>query len=149
MYIFTISDNKKFMNQLLKNDLFDTFLVREIILYTNIKYIIDGTLNKDFYVSENLPAAPYMSWEFLRPKIHFLLANKDVPSYFKIIFSTTKENTEQISDQAQTFFLNIIYKDNITTITTSWTPKTFTLDKTPEQEWDKKMEKFLCKWNFI
>ncbi len=49
MEIFNISNKKTFMAQLLKGNLFDSFEVREIILHTKFKCIIDGKYNLLFF----------------------------------------------------------------------------------------------------
>lgn len=146
---FLIVENDKFMDTLFKNSLFDSFLTQEITLYTDIKYKIDGTLHKNFHVNDNVPAAPFMSWKFLRNKIIHLFSQTDEVQYLEIIFLTTKEKTEQISTDAKSFILNIMYENKAFILTSAWSPKIFTMDKSAEIEWDAKIERSLLQYNFI
>ncbi len=94
-------------------------------------------------------ASEFISWENLRPMIYQLMSGKKLPSYFKIVLSTNEEKTKSLSTEASTFFLNIIYKDNVITCSTACAYATFTMDKTGEQLWDNKMQKFLLSYDFI
>ncbi|OON96366.1 MAG: hypothetical protein ATN31_09765 [Candidatus Epulonipiscioides saccharophilum] len=149
MQKFKILNSNRFMNVLLRDSLFHTFLVREMTLYSDVKYKIDGTIHEDFYVSKDLPAAPFMSWAFLQPKIISLLVNNQIPSYMKIGFVTSPSKTAEISNEANGFILNVLYEKNEFFLNTAWNPKEFTLDKSIEASWDNKIEQFLSKYTFI
>ena len=150
MQSYTIVDKKKFMHSLLKGDLFDSFLLREALLTTRCKIIIDGERNIDFYDPElDTDLTPYMTWKEIQPSVYQLIAGHKLPTYFKIIFATNDEKTSAISTDVSTFFLNITIKDNNLTCSTGVAYKTFSLDKSPETTWDKKIERFLLKYAFI
>lgn len=138
------------MNKLIKSDLFDSFLIREAVVHTSFKSILDGHRNMDFYnTDEKEGLSPYLTWGEMRPYIyHIILGNKS-PSYFKIILSTNRSKTEAISDQVDTFFVNITFKSSEITVSTGVAYKTFTLDKSPESIWDNKIKNFLFKYNFL
>ena len=138
------------MNKLIKSDLFDSFLIREAVIHTSFKSILDGHRNIDFYnTDEQEGLSPYLTWGEMRPYIyHIILGNKS-PSYFKIILSTSRPKTEAISDQVDTFFINITFKSSEITVSTGVAYKTFTLDKSPESIWDNKIKNFLFKYNFL
>ncbi|OOB77122.1 MAG: hypothetical protein BEN18_11325 [Epulopiscium sp. Nuni2H_MBin001] len=140
MQIYNISNNKLFMKELLKSSLFDSFLVKEVIICTNIKYIIEGNIKaKDKYIL----------WAEIRQQVYYLMSNSELISYFKIIFLASSSKTILISDEVTSFLLNISYKDEDITITTGCNYDKFTKDLLGEKEWDKKIEKFLCRYNFI
>ncbi|MGL4346441.1 MAG: DUF5721 family protein [Cellulosilyticaceae bacterium] len=150
MEIFEIAHKKEFMAKLLKSDLFDTFQVREIILHTSFKSILDGKTNTDFYDTDEQEHLPeYLNWQHMRPYVYQLIAGSKQPSYMKIVFATTPEKTAQISEIASTFFLNITYKDHEMSCSTGIAYKTFTLDKSDEKTWDDRMKRFLLKYDFI
>lgn len=150
MEVFHISNKKDFMSKLLKSDLFDTFQVREVIVHTAFKSILDGKTNKDFFDSELTPDLPeYLGWKDMRPYVYQLIMGSKQPTYFKIIFSTTPEKTSQISQIASTFFLNITYKDGEMSCNTGVAYHTFTLDKSDENLWDEKIKRFLMKYDFM
>lgn len=138
------------MNKLLKADLFDSFEVRECIVHTSFKAIIDGKRNHDFYSTEELEElSSYLSWQELRPHAYQMIIGAKSPTYFKIILSTNKQKTSSISGEVDTCFLNITFKDNQITCSSGVSYKTFTLDKTPETLWDDKIKNFLFKYEFL
>ena len=52
MIALQITDIGSFMNHLLKNGLFDHFLLQEATITQAVTYTIDGTVNSDFYEPE-------------------------------------------------------------------------------------------------
>lgn len=150
MVTHPVINNNLFMSYLLKQELFDRFQVREVTLHTSYKTHIDGKRNVDFYDGDELDGmGEYLSWSELRPHMLELIKGSKSPSYFKIILSTSPEQTQQISDAASTFFLNITFKDRIISCITGTAYASFSLDKTPEQTWDKKMTEFLISHSLI
>ncbi|MEG0085320.1 MAG: DUF5721 family protein, partial [Niameybacter sp.] len=132
------------MNKLIKSDLFDSFLIREAILHTAFKSILDGHRNMEFYNSdEREDLSDYLTWGEIRPYIYQIIIGSKSPSYFKIILSTNKQKTEAISDLVDTCFINITFKASEITVSTGIAYKTFTLDKSPETIWDTKIKNFL------
>lgn len=150
MEIFEIAQKKAFMAKLLKSDLFDTFQVREVIIHTSFKSILEGKINPDFFDSDQRELLPeYLNWQQMRPYVYQLIAGSKQPSYMKIVFATTPEKTAQISSVASTFFLNITYKELEMSCSTGVAYQTFTLDKSDEKVWDERMKKFLLKYDFL
>lgn len=150
MQTYSIEDKKLLMAKLLKSDLFDTFEVREVILHMRFKIFLEGVRNQDFYDSEaDTFLSKYVSWGEMRKNIYELMQGHHLPSYFKIVLSTTSEKTISISEEVSCFFLNFTFKDNMLICTTGTAYKNFTLDKTPEMIWDKKIEQFFFQYHFI
>ncbi|NLI90252.1 MAG: hypothetical protein GX366_07595 [Epulopiscium sp.] len=144
MVSLSITNNNLFMNQLLKNTLFDKFQVREVTLHTSYKIHLDGSRNQDFYNDEELEnLSKYLSWSELRPSIFELIKGNKTPTYFKIVLSTSPEYTQKISNEVSTFFLNITFKEGQTTCVTGTAYSSFSLDKSPEKTWDDKITQFL------
>ncbi|OON96659.1 MAG: hypothetical protein ATN36_05215 [Epulopiscium sp. Nele67-Bin005] len=150
MESFCIDDNKIFMAKLLKGECFDEFEVREIVLHTAVKSIIEGKRNLEFFERDNRESlSEFISWQELKPYVYSLVAGKTLPTFFKIIFSTSPSKTLEISTEVSAFMLNITYKDNEIICTTGCAYKTFLLDKTPEQLWDNQVKNFLFEQKFI
>lgn len=138
------------MNKLLKADLFDNFLVREVVMHTAFKSILDGHRNIDFYNSDEQEGlSEYLTWGELRPYVYHFFTGTKSPSYFKIILCTNTKKTIAISDQVDTFFINITFKNAEIQVSTGVAYKTFTLDKFPEKIWDEKIKQFLFKYEFL
>lgn len=136
------------MNKLLKSELFDSFELREAVLHTSFKAVIDGVRNKDFFDSDE-PLPHYLSWQEVRTYIYGLMTGAKSPSYFKIVLATTQQKAQAISPDVETCFINLIFKDNQMTCTTGVAYKTFSLDKSPDHIWDEKMKQFLFKYEFL
>lgn len=148
MDLYTLTDKKHFMTQLIKSDLFDSFELREGVVHTLFKTIIDGKRNPDFFPTDE-PRSSYLQWGEVRSYMYHLLAGQKPPTYFKLILSTSKAKTEALSTELDTCFLNITFKDNLITCSTGVAYHTFSLDKTPEKIWDERIKKFLLQYNFI
>lgn len=138
------------MSSLLKRDLFDHLEVREVTLHTFYKLHIDGKRNMDFYLEDEIEGlSEYISWSEMKDYVFELIKGKKSPTYLKVVLSTTQHQTQDISLDASTFFLNIVYKDEAIQCTTGTAYTTFTLDKTPEKAWDDQMTQFLISHNLI
>lgn len=153
MQAFDITNRKEFMTKLLKSDLFESFEVREVVSHTAFKLVIDGKRNKEYFNDiQNDPDtiySDYLSWAEMRKHVYELMQGHTLPTYFKIILSTKAEKTVQLSSDASTFYLNIIFKDNQITCNTGTAYKSFTLDKSADQIWDERIKQFLFKYQFI
>ncbi len=138
MQLFDITNNKAFMASLLKTELFDDFEVREVAIHTTIKHTIDGTKDDG-----------HISWGELRPLVYTIISGKQSPQFLKIVMSTNSLDTTEVPEDISTFFVNIVYKENVTTITTGCAYAKFTLDKSYESIWDKHIQTLLISNNFI
>lgn len=138
------------MNKLLKSELFDNFIFREAVMHTAFKSVLDGHRNKDFYnTDEQEDLSEYLNWGEVRPYIYHIVIGTKSPSYFKIILSTNIAKTTAISNEVDTFFVNITFKNGDIQVNTGVAYKTFTLDKSPEKIWDEKIKQFLFKYDFL
>lgn len=150
MQAYDISNNKEFMAKLLKSDLFDNFEVREVILHTAFKMILEGMRNQDYFDTQNeITMDLYLTWGEMRKYIYELMQGSKLPTYFKIILATNSEKTSLLSQDASTFYLNIQFKENHITCSTGTSYKLFTLDKSADKIWDKQIEEFLFHHHFI
>lgn len=159
MTAFTISDIKQFMNRLLGSPLFDNFLLSEAMIQTGVTYQIDGSLQKSFYSEDQLAELgiaddPFVPFSLVRGNCFDLIKGKNVPLAFRFVFLLSPENMAntiqhshssfQVSDVSG-MFINLNYKNGKLTCTTGISYKTFSLDKSLEQEWDGLVEKFFKK----
>ncbi len=153
MQSFDISNRKDFMASLLRTDLFDAFEVREILTHTAFKTIVDGRRNAPYFedIDEDMRKhlSEYLTWGEMRHYVYALIKGTKLPTYFKFVLSTNLEKTAALSLDASTFYLNITFKDNQTTCSTGVAYKNFTMDKSADALWDKKIQDFLFKHQFI
>lgn len=150
MESYTISNKKEFMAKFLKSDLFDLFEVREIILHTAFKMILDGKRNKDYFCeTDETAASDYLTWHEMRKYVYELIQGNKPPSYFKIVLSADSQKTSSLSEDVSTFYLNVQFKDNVITCSTGSSYKNFTLDQSADKIWDKSISDFLFQHHFI
>lgn len=153
MQSFDITNRKEFMSKLLKSDLFDSFEVREVAIHVSFKMILDGKRNTDYFQDINEDPekvySTYLTWGEVRKHVYELMQGTKLPTYFKIILSTSREKTHQISPDVSTFYLNITFKNNQTTCTTGTAYSVFTLDQSADHLWDERIKDFLFKYQFI
>lgn len=159
MISLQIVDIKNFMNQLLISDTFDHFLLSEAVIKTNVSYTIDGHLNKEFYTADelemeqlaSLPAAPFSQ---LRPVCFHLIKGKKTPLSFHFTFQLSPANQENTvksvgsslsPSDVSAMFLHVRYQNNVLTCSTGISYRTFSLDRTLEQEYDSLMQRFFHK----
>lgn len=165
MRLTKITNVKQFMNKLLIENAFDSFLVSEATIKTFNSFVIDGHINEGFYSSseidelkeaaslENRIYSEKLSrWGKLKPLALSLMKGKKTPLFFKISFYLAEENINKLLSNANTSItandiegLSLIakYSDGELYVTSSVTLKIFSLDKSLEKIWDDMVIKFL------
>ena len=150
MQSYDISNKKEFMLKLLKSDLFDNFEVREVILHTAFKMVLDGKRNKDYFnISDETSYSLYLTWGEIRKYVYELIQGIKSPTYFKIVLATNDEKTSTLSPDASAFYLNIIFKENLMICSTGTSYKTFMLDQSADKLWESHIKDFLFHYHFI
>ncbi len=159
MTAFEISDIKQFMNRLLGSSLFDNFLLSEAMIQTGVTYQIDGTLQRIFYTEDQLEElgitnSTYVPFSLVRSNCFDLIKGKNVPLAFRFVFLLSPENMANTIEHSHSsfssndisgMFINLNYRGGKLTCTTGISYKTFSMDKSLEQEWDMLVEKFFKK----
>ncbi|MCI7321808.1 MAG: DUF5721 family protein [Lachnospiraceae bacterium] len=161
MQALELTDVKSFMNQFLKSDVFDHFLLQEAVITSAASFVIDGRINKGFY-SENeleelsLTDKTFLPFGMLRNNFFDLIKGKKTPSSFKFILLLSPENLRRtLNSISGSFtenditgvFLNIRYQNQLLTLTTGISYRIFTPDKTLDNEWDRLVRQFLKQHN--
>lgn len=160
MIALKLTDVKTFMNQLLRSEIFDHFLLSEASILQDAAITIDGHLNPDFYTSEELEEkglsdAKILPYSMLRPTCYQLIRGKKTPVSFRFVLMLSEENmANTLSRSASGFtpndingiFLNIMFKNGQLTLTTGISYRTFASNHTLDHEWDSMIQKFLSKY---
>ncbi len=151
MVALQISEVGTLLNQMLKGDLFDHFLLREASVSQAFTAAIDGALCPGFYSEEEcrelgLTGLSYIPFARVKPLCLDLIKGSRKPDSFRFVFLLSPENqaatiarsgtafrTEDISG----LFLNLTYKNEALICTTGISYRTFTMDKSLEREWDR------------
>lgn len=151
MIALQFADIKDFMNKLLCTDLFDHFLLQEAVISTYVTHTIDGRLNPDFFSPEDAPydlirQTAISPFSLLRPVCLQLMKGNRTPLGFRFVFQLSPENQRRTIEKSGSsfrteditgMFLNLKYQDQKLTCTTGISYRTFSMDKSLEQEWDR------------
>lgn len=155
MLTYSITDIKKFMNLLLKEQAFDGLLLREAKLTTSSYYEIDGSLQREFFDTEELAALPstkYISWAVQKPILFAMMKGRHLPLRFRIVLALPDSGIEQLltkadcsipASQVTGLFLNIIYENHELMLTTGTSLSIFTMDKSVDELWEGYIREFL------
>lgn len=157
MQALELTDVKNFMNQFLKSDIFDHFLVQEAVITSAASYVIDGRINKGFYSETELQELgltdkKFLPFGMLRGNFFDLIKGKKTPSSFKFILLLSPDNLKRTLDSISSsfsenditgVFLNIKYQNQLLTLTTGISYRIFSTDKTLDGEWDRLVRQFL------
>ncbi len=157
MKAFYMKDQKHFMNQLLKSDLFDHFLLAEATIHGAVSYQIDGHVNRDFYDAEELAGitadgSEYLPFSYLRPVFFELIRGRHTPLYLKFVFLLSPSNAKKTicssntgfgPDDISGIFLNLTFRDGQMVLTTGVSYRTFTADHSFDAAWDTLAARFL------
>lgn len=149
MISLKLTNRKMFMKHLLLTETFDHFLFIEGEITTFNTFTIDGYLHKDFF--EEDPPLSFSFWKHLREFCFSIIKGKRTPLQFKFVFSLSPENIAKLISQnelnfhpqdVQGLYLNLRFNGTDLQCITGTSLKTFTLDKSLEQAWDKMVQKF-------
>lgn len=151
MITLQLVDVKDFMNKLLCTELLDHFLLPEAAISTGVNYNIDGHLNPEFYSPEDeaydlIKQTAIAPFSLLRPTCFQLIKGPHTPLAFKFVFQLSPENQRRTIEKSGTgfraeditgMFLNLRFSERKLTCTTGISYRTFSMDKSLEQEWDR------------
>ena len=156
MIAVKVMKQKNFMAKLLTSELFDNFLVEEVVIDTYNTFSIDGRIHKEFYKNANeeddaCPREEFSKWEKIRPICLSLIKGRQTPLGFKFILrlsdeqktSLFKELDSDISLDQVSFGINIKFLQGEVMVTTGVNYNIFTLDKEAEKAWDNYVPSFL------
>lgn len=151
MIALKLTNRKLFMKHLLLTETFNHFLFIEGEITTFSKFSIDGYLQKSFFEDTEQPNVEFSFWKQIRDYCFSIIKGKQTPLNFKFIFSLSPENTARLITQnqldfhpedVQGLYLNIRFDGTDLLCITGTSLKTFSMDRSLEQAWDKMVQKF-------
>ncbi len=155
MISFHISEIKPFMAKLLTNTVFDNYILKELEIQTFTTFHISGKFNEDFFSKEELEergSSRVVTWSELRGIAFSMIKGNKTPLAMKLIFQLPQDESEELvrslggklrPEEVGGLYLNIRFEKGELRIISGTAIKTFTMDKTLEQEWDSKVRSFL------
>ncbi|MDD3173912.1 MAG: DUF5721 family protein [Herbinix sp.] len=155
MISLNVTEVKPFMAKLLTNTTFDSFLLREMELATFTNFTITGLLNEAFFSKEELEEREdkhFILWCDVRQAVFSMIKGNKTPLSLKIVFQLPTLLCEELvqrsggrlkSEDVGGLYFNIRFEKGELHIITGTAIKTFTMDKTLEQEWDIEVKSVL------
>lgn len=169
MQLVKVTNVKNFMNKLLIENSFDSFLISEATVKTFNTFVFDGHVNEGFFSTEQMNelraeaekdgrifSEKLSRWSQIKPTILSIIKGKNTPLYFKMSFYLAEENINKLLSNADTSItsndidglsLIVKYAEGELTITSSVSLKIFSLDKSLDKIWDDMVVKFLASQN--
>lgn len=156
MISIKINDVSNFMQNLLVQDTFDSFLLCDGEIHTANVISINGRINKNFYDSQELESIneDFVIWKNLKHICFEIIKGKKVPTKMKLVFSLPKSSYAKIIEDCGAtltpeniggLYLHVLYENNQIEIITGTSLNIFTMDKTLDKYWDSTMQSFLSK----
>lgn len=141
VYNFNIepSQIKLFMNKLLIENSFDDFELRECTIATKATFSIDGKFNKDWDENEN---KVFCNWSEIRPLAFEIIKGKQKPLYMKYVFAYSDEKALTFHPNAKACFVNIIFKNDVVTVSTGTAQIEFSMNHDLDEVWDSFVSEF-------
>lgn len=148
-----VLDVKKCMNQLLATDCFDRWQLAEAKIITYVSYVIDGHLTEEYMTGEEMEAEGLQQGECVpygrvRPLCFDMIKGKRVPKNFRFVLQFPKQEAADFVGNLQGNFtpgdvanltMNVSFSEGGLFVTTGYTLRMFSMDKSLEQEWDLKV----------
>ncbi len=153
MRSFEITNIKGFMNSLFKEEIFDEFESRGIIIDTFTHFEISCSAEQEL-APENEQSDPetkkqvFCSWKELKNIVFLIIKGKEKPKKLKILLAANVSLREGLNKNAAALFLNINYVGQNVVLTTGSSQKQFSLDRELETVWDEYVKEYLQKNNF-
>ncbi len=133
---------------------FDTFLLVEAYVRSDVSYTIDGRLNPSFFDSdelEGMTSKTYTTWGNVRQHIFNVIKGNKLPLNFKIVLILSDANINRIIEQNHldlslsdiaNLSLNVYFDGEKITLTTMASMNIFSMDKTLATIWDANVSAF-------
>ena len=143
-----ITETKNFVKKLLMEPVFDTFLLVEAYVRSDVSYTIDGRLNPSFFDTEELEemtSKTYTTWGNVRQHIFNVIKGN------KIVLILSDANINRIIEQNHldlslsdiaNLSLNVYFDGEKISLTTMASMNIFSMDKTLANIWDANVSAF-------
>lgn len=155
MISLKVPEVKIFMAKLLTQEVFDAFIVKDMELVTFTSFKVNGSFHKDFFTEEELEErgkSLITLWGDIRTIAFTMIRGNKTPLSLKIVFQLPRDLTEKLMEGLSSrmsvediggLYMNVRFEKGELHIITGTAIKSFTLDKTLEQEWDSKVKEIL------
>lgn len=160
MISLSIPEVKTFMAKLFSNTIFDTFILKDMEIQTYTRFHISGQFNYDFFTSDELEERELKAilWSDVKGIAYHIIKGNKTPLTLKIVLQLPVQKQEEIlekltnhlrKEEVGGLYLNVRFEKGKLFIVSATSIKTFTLDKSLEQEWDLEMKHFLKEYGIV
>lgn len=146
MISLKIAEMNRFMGKLLKGEEFDSFLLKEGFLRTNMEYRFQGRVFPEYFDTEERGQlkGEYVFWSELKPFVFELIKGKKTPLAFSFTLLLAQEAVAEflerygvsVGEDKPSLYLQIRFEHGIGRVVTGTARNTFTLDKSLDEAWD-------------
>lgn len=154
MISLKILEIKPFMARLFTKNTFDYFNLKELNIQTFTNFHVSGQFNEEFFSKEELEERGELSllWSDIRPFAFSVIKGNKTPLSLKIVFQLPSKKTQELMEglvgrftleELGGLYLNIRFEKGQLHIITGVAMRTFTMDKTLEQVWDRVIKNLL------
>lgn len=134
-----VKDVKAFMSLLFGHSAFDEYSLVSATVQKDYKLVIDGKMLKSWYAEdEECPDVDYKKWTDVKMLIFDFIKGKKTPGLMEI----------QLIPR-QNCFLRIQFEQNELRVITGYFSNEFSLDKTPEHEWDDEVQRLFVQSGIV
>lgn len=138
MIVLKIDSVKEYMTGLFQGNMFDHFQIRNCEVRTFTNFICDGINYEEWYDTDDKNEQDSVYWKQIKPIIFSLIKGKKTPLRLSIEFF----HVLQTGDVGA---IRIQYEHDELLVYTGYMQKEFSLDRSSQELWDEKCEKFLHK----
>lgn len=173
MISLLIEDIKPCMNGLLKDTVFDGFLLHSFDLKVLTDFHVDGEINRRYADGEaadpesasaekseaqaDTKKPAYISWKEMRPVLTEIIKAYRTPLSMQISFILTetsmdkvlKNTPESLRSMVQSFSFRLHFENNLLRLITATNYKGFLPDKSAEHSFDVSMKQFLAHYGYV
>jgi len=168
MISLLIEDIKPCMNGLLKDTVFDGFLLHSFDLKVLTDFHVDGAINRRYTDGESAepetdeaeketkkPA--YISWKEIRPVLTEIIKAYRTPLSMQINFILSESSMDKVlkntpaplREMIQSFSFRLHFENNLLRLITAANYKGFLPDKSAEHSFDVSMKQFLAHYGYV
>ena len=129
MRSFVVDNRRVLMKKLLLEDAFDRFLLSEAVIRKGVLFSVDG------HKSDGEIAA----YGSLRDLVYRFIQGNKTPSFMKLVL-LSPENLPGVASRS----INILFREDLLTITSGFSYSQFVTDRTEEGNWDAWVQCFFA-----
>lgn len=146
MITLKIPNVKDFMQKLLLSPVFDEWGFQGAEVFALTQYSISGTLNGKYLTEEERAArsGTELRYKEIRSVLTSIIRSGRTPSQMKIVLVCPSSLLgDHVSAFAESYLMNIYFKDGILMTAGAISMRTFTMDRSDAQFWDNHFPKVL------